>query len=367
MKLRVGFCIIFLLQLCAHSASASKLEDTQVRLKHLDKNISQLGQTITQEKKHYLRITRELSTTEIRLGDLANSKQTLNKQLQILHKDIQLHQQKAHQLQTQLDEQRSIFFKYLQLRYRIEPLSTLRWLLHSASASAIGQKSTYYQFLLRDQKKNIDQLQSLNQALLTQSELKTKKLAEKQNLIEKLQAQETHIISEKKRQKALLHTMETLLQQKAAKLALYKQNRKDLEGLLFKLQQQPSPPQNKVFNRQRHKLPLPAGNTKTIKTNINQGIMIKASEGSPVRAVFPGKVVFSDWLKGYGLLLILDHGQGYMTLYAHNYSLSRKVGDSVNQLEEVATVGHSGGLRENGLYFEIRFRGKAISVKEWLV
>ena len=94
--------------------------------------------------------------------------------------------------------------------------------------------------------------------------------------------------------------------------------------------------------------------------------MFYAAEGAAVTAVYPGKVVFSDWLKGYGLLLIIDHGRGFMTLYAHNQSLFKQKGDSVNQGEQFATVGHSGGLKQNGLYLEIRQRGQAISPLAWL-
>jgi septal ring factor EnvC (AmiA/AmiB activator) len=91
-----------------------------------------------------------------------------------------------------------------------------------------------------------------------------------------------------------------------------------------------------------------------------------AQEGAPVTAVLPGKVVFSDWLNGYGLLLIIDHGQGMMSLYAHNESLFKSKGTLVKPGEQIATVGHTGGIRENGLYFELRSRGKVIPPRQWL-
>ena len=85
-----------------------------------------------------------------------------------------------------------------------------------------------------------------------------------------------------------------------------------------------------------------------------------------MNAVYSGKVVFSDWLKGYGLLLIIDHGQGFMTLYAHNQTLFKQKGDTVTQGIQIASVGHTGGLKQNGLYFEIRQYGKAIPPLKWL-
>lgn len=99
---------------------------------------------------------------------------------------------------------------------------------------------------------------------------------------------------------------------------------------------------------------------------MHQGVTFFAEEGAVVTAVYPGKIVFSDWLKGYGLLLIIDHGQGFMTLYAHNQSLFKRKGQYVNQNEQIASVGHSGGIKQNGLYFEIRLKGKAVPPLNWL-
>jgi septal ring factor EnvC (AmiA/AmiB activator) len=116
----------------------------------------------------------------------------------------------------------------------------------------------------------------------------------------------------------------------------------------------------------RKKLPLPIHTAHKSLTTMNQGVTFFADEGTMVTAVYPGKVVFSDWLKGYGLLLIIDHGQGYMTLYAHNQSLFKRKGESVLQNEQIASVGHSGGIKQNGLYFEIRDKGKAVPPLGWL-
>jgi septal ring factor EnvC (AmiA/AmiB activator) len=94
--------------------------------------------------------------------------------------------------------------------------------------------------------------------------------------------------------------------------------------------------------------------------------MLFAGEGDAVTAVLPGKIVFTDWLKGYGYLLIIDHGHGLMTLYAHNKTLLKHKGDIVTQGEKIASVGHSGTIKKNGLYFEVRRQGKATSPLAWL-
>ncbi|EKP0279115.1 peptidoglycan DD-metalloendopeptidase family protein [Aeromonas bestiarum] len=97
-----------------------------------------------------------------------------------------------------------------------------------------------------------------------------------------------------------------------------------------------------------------------------KGTLIGASEGTQVKAVAPGQVVYADWLDGFGMLLVIDHGRGYMSLYGHNQSLLRQVGQSVEQGEPVALVGDSGGQDRPGLYFEIRYQGEAINPTKWL-
>jgi len=96
-----------------------------------------------------------------------------------------------------------------------------------------------------------------------------------------------------------------------------------------------------------------------------QGVSLKAAEGSPVRSVHNGRVVFADWFKGSGLLLIVDHGDGYMSLYAHNQSLLRETGDWIKAGEPIATVGTSGGQLKPTLYFEIRHNGKPVNPGHW--
>lgn len=95
------------------------------------------------------------------------------------------------------------------------------------------------------------------------------------------------------------------------------------------------------------------------------GVVIRAPEGTPVHAVAAGRVAYSDWLRGYGLLTIIDHGDGYMSLYAFNQSLYKNVGDWVQSGDIIATVGTSGGRTESGLYFGIREKGKPLNPMLW--
>ncbi len=97
-----------------------------------------------------------------------------------------------------------------------------------------------------------------------------------------------------------------------------------------------------------------------------KGLFIRARAGQPVKAIASGRVVFADWLRGFGNLLILDHGDGYMSLYADNESLYKQVGDEVRAGDTIATVGNSGGNLESGLYFELRYQSKPFDPLTWM-
>jgi murein hydrolase activator len=97
-----------------------------------------------------------------------------------------------------------------------------------------------------------------------------------------------------------------------------------------------------------------------------KGLFIAAPAGHEVKAIAAGRVVFADWLRGFGNLLIIDHGDGYMSLYGNNESLYKQVGTATRGGETVAVVGNSGGNTDSGLYFEIRHQGKAFDPLGWV-
>jgi septal ring factor EnvC (AmiA/AmiB activator) len=103
--------------------------------------------------------------------------------------------------------------------------------------------------------------------------------------------------------------------------------------------------------------------TGTVKWN---GVLLETAAGTPVRAVYHGRVAFADWLPGLGLLVIVDHGGGYMSLYGHNEALLKESGDWVEPGEAIAQVGDTGGQSRAGLYFEIRYNGEPVNPHAWI-
>lgn len=127
----------------------------------------------------------------------------------------------------------------------------------------------------------------------------------------------------------------------------------------------------KAFVEQQGRLPWPVEGTiiehfgHPRSETTWDGTVISARESAEIHAVAPGVVIYADWLRGYGLMLILDHGKGYMSLYAFNQSLNKSVGEQVNAGDSVATVGRSGGRSQAALYFGIRKNGRPVNPEQW--
>ena len=97
-----------------------------------------------------------------------------------------------------------------------------------------------------------------------------------------------------------------------------------------------------------------------------KGVFIKAPEGAEVRAVAQGRVVFSRWMRGFGNLVIIDHGNDYLSIYGNNQSVLKQEGDAVKGGDTIATAGNTGGNEESGLYFELRHLGRAFDPAQWV-
>lgn len=138
------------------------------------------------------------------------------------------------------------------------------------------------------------------------------------------------------------------------------------------------PPTNSRFAQLRGQLPMPVageitgrfGSPRTVEgagtAPTWKGIFIRAAAGSGVRAVAAGQVVFADWLRGFGNLMVIDHGEGFLSVYGNNESLLRNVGDRVAVGDVVASVGNTGGNDQTGLYFELRFQGRPFDPLKWV-
>ena len=219
-------------------------------------------------------------------------------------------------------------------------------------------------------RETLRQLQELEQRIAGTLD----QLAGQQATLEEQQAQ--LVTAQASREQAVAQLSDSI-HSKAEQLRQMEQDRKELESLIAAIERAVAdldvPDDYQPFESARGKMPWPLagkrannyGRPRNDGKMRWQGVVIPAKEGTSVTAIHHGRVVYADWLRGSGLLLIIDHGDGYMSLYAHNQSLLREVGEWVKAGTSISTVGNSGGQEESALYFEIRHQGKPTNPGLW--
>ena len=270
-------------------------------------------------------------------------------------------------LDQALKSQEKTLAHHIRARHQLGAVHPWQWLLNQKNPHRLSHLFVFYQYLFEADQKLIQKMRETSTELSKQQNT----LAHEQKKLETLQAslilKQKRLTQLKQEQEALITALNQKIKTTHDQLKTYHQDKTRLQILLNKLKLRPKKnPASSVLTLEGKRLETPLNSTDKKTQLLNQGLVFLAKEGTPVVSVLPGKVIFSDWLKGYGLLLIIDHGHDVMSLYAHNASLFKPLGASVKQGEQIATVGHTGGLRENGLYFEVRRGGRAVPPREWM-
>lgn len=350
----------------AADAPASSVVQTQSKLKQVNDKINLLRQTLASAHDRRGALNKELSGAEKQISEGVRQLRTIQQSISAKELKIAALQKKADDLHEQLVTQQQLLAKHVRARYQIGEYQPLKWLINQDDPYKINRLFTYYQYVIKSRQELIDHIDLTRKTLNENKEQLSNELEKNKSLKDQLTQNQQKLEKNKSYHSALIESLDSDIQSKKQALSDFEKDKNNLSRLLSLLAQQSAPVNSKPFISMRKKLPLPIHAGRKSMGKMNQGVTFFADEGTVVSAVHPGKVVFSDWLKGYGLLLIIDHGQGFMTLYAHNQSLFKKSGERVLQNEQIASVGHSGGIKQNGLYFEIRQKGKAISPLEWL-
>lgn len=349
--------------LISHSSTPS-ITQTQTQLKQLDVKMNTLkGHLATAHDKREV-LNQELAVTEKQMGEGLHQLQEL--QELITQKEIHIAKlnKKVQESNHQLQIQQQLLASHVKARFQMGEYQPLKWLINQDDPHKMSQIITYYQYVIKSRQHLMAQIDSAQKTLYKDNKTLEQELSQKLHLKNQISQHQEQLEQNKKYHNNLIGQLNQDIQSNQNTLVEFQKNKDNLKNLLKTLAQQSFASPSKPFANMRKQLPRPV-QTKNFK-KMNQGVTFFANEGTAVTAVYPGKILFSDWLKGYGLLLILDHGQGFMTLYAHNQSLLKHKGDIVRQKEQIAVVGHSGGIKQNSLYFEIRLKGKAISPLDWL-
>ena len=358
--------LLSLLWCTAGMAENTSLTETRKKLHQLETQITGLQTTLHHQDDENKRLTQQLSMTE---KSISNNVQRIRQMTYSLQqKQIRLDQlqQRINTLNQQVKTQQQLLTKHVRARYSMGEYQPLQWLLNQNNPDTTSRLLTYYQYLVKSRQKTITTIQDTKKKLVLNQKEWQEEMQQKKQLQEQLTQNQLALERVKHRNTTIIEALHKDIRNKQQELAEYKKNKETLSSLLTSLAKQSVWQTKHPLIYRNKRLPRPINAKEKSVQNLNQGVVFFAQEGTPVSAVFPGNIVFSDWLRGYGLLLIIDHGGGFMTLYAHNESLLKHKGDAVKGGETIATDGHSGGLKQNGLYFEIRQRGKAIPPLKWL-
>ncbi len=312
----------------------------------------------------------DLSATERAIRD---NRQTMGQQQQRL----QELQREQGQLQRARDEQQARIALELRTAWQMGRQGQLKVLLSQEDPHTVARVMGYYREFFEARNALLEAFRVTLQELVQVEQDIDDTLAELDQRQQDLARQQERLALAQRNREQAVAQLTASIKDKNQQLAKMEQDRKDLEKLLRAIEEAvvnlKVPEGYQDFAAVRGKLLWPVsgkpGNRFGKPRNEGkmrwQGVNIPAREGTEVKAIHHGRVVYADWLRGMGLLLIIDHGDGYMSLYAHNQTLLREVGEWVGPDTPVATVGSSGGLERSALYFEIRHDGKPVDPARW--
>lgn len=365
-----------MLCLAASSALAtSSLQKKTNQLKSISANITQLKQTLNNARDKRATLFEELKRNDIELGQLENDLNNLNiqrTQQQTLIADLQ---SKQTDLESDLDKHMVLLNQQFRSAYQLGKNQPLKLLLNQESPNTLNRQLMYYRYINQARSKVINETQrALNAVTANEKQLRVH-MQTLQHILTAKEKNKQQYLAAKAYNKQIINRLNETIQNKEQRLNELSKNKQSLERVVRRLQNERRLARltGINFHKSRHQLPWPArgklmthfGQALQNSRLTSNGVFIEAPKNSNVQAIYGGRVVFANWLKGFGLLLIIDHNNGYMSLYAHNNSLYKKVGDQVGSGDLIAKVGNSGGNSENGLYFEIRHNGKPLNPESW--
>jgi septal ring factor EnvC (AmiA/AmiB activator) len=354
-----------------------KRQAKETELLQLRERIASLRGELNKVRTRYDSLREELRGVEQAVSRISDELRGLDDSLAEQARRLGALQKRRQDLEGSIAQQRRYLEQQIRAAYAMGRQEYLKILLNQEDPATLGRALTYYDYLNRARSERItallDTVRQL-EGVRRDIEAETTRLGQ---LREQQRLRKVELERNREARGELLAQMEQELNSKDRRLKGLLNDEKELESLILALAQAlediPAEPGNhRPFGKMRGKLPWPArgriverfGSTRLGSLQW-QGVVIGAKEGVPVRAVSHGRVAFADWMRGYGYLLIIDHGGGYMSLYGHNQSLHKDVGDWVSAGDTIATIGSSGGNDRSGLYFEIRRDGKPQNPSRW--
>ncbi|GEM80726.1 murein hydrolase activator EnvC family protein [Vibrio superstes] len=348
-------------------ASASTEE-----LKGVKGEITRQQKSLSQQQKELDKLQKQLKSDELSIANASKNLAQTRTSLKRSEANLKAYDQQHQQLLEKTQAQAAALQKLVKSYYMMHTNAKIESFLSHESTQDKDRISQYYQHLAKQRAEVITELQQTNAKL----EQKNLQLIAEQQQIETLLAQQSDQLNKQRSsqtsRKSTVAKIKRGIAGDSAYLNELKRNEARLKAEIAKAAKRNSVPMDGLA-KQKGRLPWPVkgsvlhsyGSKQSGQVNW-KGMVINAQYEQPVKAVYPGTVVFADYLRGYGLVLLLDHGKGDMTLYGYNQVLTKKEGDKVTSGETIALAGDTGGQSRSSVYFELRRNSQTQNPRSWL-
>lgn len=370
----IAAVLLFLFFNSAH-AEQSELDNVKQQIKSHQENIQKQSKAIA-------RLQQELESAEKEIAKFAGKLQANAEATREAQKNLDKLKISAEKLEQNRLKQQKLLANQIASAYRTGQHDYLKVLLNQEDPTRIDRAISYYQYLNKARIKSLQKMQNTLAELNENQQQQTAKIEQLARLKlehgeqqKKLTAQQAgredamaalnQTITSEQQQIKQLEDAEKHLSQQLAESIEQQKIEQELENIkkpvLDGLQKYKGKLSWPIKGRVLHRF----GGHRSGQLRW-KGMLIAAKEGAEIKALSHGQVVYSEYLKGYGMVMVIDHGKGFMSLYGHNQALLKSVGDTVRNDEVIALAGRSGGQKRSGLYFEIRYQGKPQDPRKWL-
>ncbi len=373
----IGMACIFA---ALSAAFAQDTDLTQIKERELEKvrdQISRLKTSMDRRAAERDRITGELQEAEVKISETRMRLKELERQREFTRRKKAQLESELEQKSAELAEETRQLESQVKAAYTSGEQERLKLMLNQHDPATLGRLMTYYRYLSEYRGDNIE---TVNARIGELDDLRRQAAAEDARLAELASARTAELIelnNAQERRQALLASLNAKIKEEGSEIDRLAEQEKDLERLIAELTSILSDypiTSEEPFSDFKGRLTWPVAGSLLydfgqpradgrLKWN---GVVLAARRGREVRAVYHGRVIFADWLAGMGLLVIVDHGEGYMTLYGYNETTLKIAGDWVAPGDVIATVGDSGGQPQTALYFEIRQGTRPQNPRSWV-
>jgi len=366
--------LILILTFLATATAVANEDRTKKDLSEVQTALKQSQSEYNAQRKKVATLQKNLQQHELEIAKNAKALNMAEQSVKKTEQQQQLQQQKADQLEQQHAQFQHALAAQLKSAYMAGGDDDYaKMLLNQKDTAKFERTLSYYNYLNKARIEQLEELKALQlQIAKNQAELaKTKqKLV---NLHDEQKRRQTALVNAQSERQANLKNLQAQLNNTKSSINYLKENQQTLITTIEELEKEKNKKVELLgLNNSKGKLNWPSRGK--LEHTFGQrkhggidwkGVLIGAKEGSNINSVHNGQVVFADWLKGYGWVIVVDHGEGFMSLYGHAQTLLKDVGDMVREGETVALVGQSGGQASSGLYFEMRHKGRAVNPEKW--